>query len=331
MSSHGWVPRSLAALVIAATLGCVSRPAIPDAPPAVAAVQTTPPSLTAAPDEFFTSADVRIRFRDIGRGQPVVLIHGLTRSLDDWVGLGDSLARDHRVIALDVRGFGRSTRVTDRSRLGVEMANDVIRLLDHLGISSAHLAGHSMGALIAANIAANHPERVSGVSLIAGPFYEEAGAFAKDEAGFAADVERGAGISRLIKWFFPNMPDSAVAAENAAAMRANNPATVAAAMRSMDALTIRPSATGVARVPALIIVGSADPLAPQSRWIASWWPRARLVEVPNADHLSILYTPQVLAAMRSLMREQRAALLRGQGLKAATAMAPQPRFKGLSG
>lgn len=48
-----------------------------------------------------------------------------------------------------------------------------------------------------------------------------------------------------------------------------------------------------------------------SRWLASWWPRARLLEVPNADHLTVLYSPEVLAAMRSLMHERRTAGLAG--------------------
>lgn len=297
---------SLTVLAVTATLACASRPAVPIAPPPATAAVTT--ALVAAPDLYFTSADARLRFRDIGQGEPVVLMHGLTRSLEDWAGVGDSLALNHRVIAIDLRGFGKSTRFSDPARFGSVFAADVVRLLDHLGIRRAHLAGHSLGAVIAAKVAALHPERVSSISLIAGPFYEETTGFARDSAGFAADVEQGRGMKRFLHWIFPAFPDSVIAAFDAETMRTNDPATIGAALRSLGDLLVSPRTAGAVRVPALVAVGAGDPLLPQSRWLASWWRGARLLEVSDADHLSILYHPRVLAEMRTLMRERRTAL-----------------------
>ena len=295
----------LTACAAAAALACASRPAVPIAAPPATAAGTT--ALAAAPDLYFTSGDARLRYRDIGQGDPVVLMHGLTRSLEDWIGIGDSLALTHRVIALDLRGFGKSTRFSDPGRFGTAFADDVVRLLDHLRISRAHLAGHSLGAVIAATVARLHPDRVSSLSLIAGPFYDETTAFARDSSGFAADVEQGRGMKRFLHWIFPAFPDSVIAAFDAEAMRANDPATVAAAMRSLGELLVSPRTAGTVRVPALVAVGTGDPLLPQSRWLASWWRGARLLEVPEADHLTIVYHPRVLAEMRTLMRAQRAA------------------------
>lgn len=295
--------RVAASLAVAVAVACAPR--VPVASTTPAAASTAPSrtiALAAAPDQYFTAADARIRYREIGQGSPVVLIHGLARSLDDWFGVGDSLARDHRVIALDVRGFGKSTRIEDPARLGIQMAEDVIRLLDHLGISRAHLVGHSMGAAIAAKLAARHPDRVLSVSLVAGPFFGDSTAFARDEGGFAAEVERTGSLVSLIKWLFPTYPDSVVAGLNAQTMSTNDPATVAAAMRSMDALVVTPNAASVVRAPAVVAVGGGDPLTPQSRWLASWWPNARLVEVAEADHLTIILRPETLAAMRAVMR-----------------------------
>ena len=288
----------LVSLFVPALLACAPR--IPVTAPAIPA---PPTALAESPDSFFyASPDVRIRYRETGQGDPVILIHGLGRSLTDWAGVGDSLARDHRVIALDVRGFGNSTRVSTRAQLGREMANDVMKLLDLLEIRRAHLVGHSMGAAIAAYTAVHHPNRIRSVSLIAGPFNEDTTAFTRDEAGFAAEIEQGGGMMKLLRWLFPTYPDSALAVWNKEATAANDPATVGAAMRSMDQLSVRPSAAGKIRAPALVIVGTGDPLVPQSRWIATWWPNARLVEVPDADHFTILYNPATLAAMRALMR-----------------------------
>jgi pyruvate dehydrogenase E2 component (dihydrolipoamide acetyltransferase) len=289
---------------LAVVLACAPPPPAAVSAAAAASTAAAPASLTlaGAPDKYFTAADARLRFRDIGQGSPVVLLHGLGRSLDDWFGIGDSLARDHRVIALDIRGFGKSTRITDRARLGIEMAEDVVRLLDQLGISRAHLAGHSMGAAIAAKLAATHPDRVLSVSLVAGPFFGDSTAFARDEGGFAAAVENTGSMITLVKWLFPMYPDSVQAAMNAQTMATNDRATVAAAMRSMDALVVAPNVASVVRAPAVVLVGGADPLLPQSRWLASWWPSARLVEVAAADHITIIFQPETLAAMREVMR-----------------------------
>jgi pimeloyl-ACP methyl ester carboxylesterase len=285
--------------VCAVTLACASSPPVPATPAAAIAAPTT---LLTAEDHYFMSGDARLRYRDLGQGDPVILLHGLTRSLADWTGVADALARDHRVIAVDVRGFGKSTRFSAPARLGPEMAADIVRLLDHLRIDRVHLAGHSMGASIAAKVAALHPDRVRSVTLMAGPFFEDTTVFAKDEAGFAADVEQGRGMMRFLRWLFPSYPDSVIAAFNAEGLSTNDPATIGAAMRSIDALMVLPSAADRVRAPALVVVGAGDPLVPQSRWLASWWPGAQLLEIPEADHITVLYHPKVLSAMQSLMR-----------------------------
>src|SRR5215467_797793 len=62
--------------------------------------------LPAAADEFVTVGDIAIRFREVGAGDPVVVLHGWSRTLDDWSTVAEALAPTHRVIAMDVRGFG---------------------------------------------------------------------------------------------------------------------------------------------------------------------------------------------------------------------------------
>src|SRR5262245_38680020 len=105
-------------------------------------------TLTTAADQQFTNGDTTIRYRDIGTGDPIVFIHGYTASLESMIGVANALPGDHRKIALDVRGFGRSTKFGDPAKFGQKMVDDVIQLMDHLKIQRAHLVGHSMGALI---------------------------------------------------------------------------------------------------------------------------------------------------------------------------------------
>ncbi|HJU64507.1 MAG TPA: alpha/beta fold hydrolase, partial [Gemmatimonadaceae bacterium] len=160
------------AAVGAVVLGVGVPPTYTRAQSPTAVAPPTAAAIARAPDQYATLGDVRLRYREIGRGEAVVMLHGMARSLEDWIGLGDSLARDHRVIAVDQRGFGKSSRFSDSRRFGVELAEDVVRLLDHLDIERAHLVGHSMGARVAAAVAARHPDRVESVTLVAGPFFE---------------------------------------------------------------------------------------------------------------------------------------------------------------
>ena len=73
----------------------------------VSLLVTSGVSAQSAQDKFFDSNGVRIRYLDQGSGEPVLLIHGYTRSIDtNWIDTGvfENLARDHRVIAFDLRG-----------------------------------------------------------------------------------------------------------------------------------------------------------------------------------------------------------------------------------
>src|SRR4051812_42066479 len=139
----------------------------------VASVVTTlaPAGATAQlVDTSFVSNGVRIHYVEQGDGSPVILLHGIGGSLDRWrvVPIFDDLARDHRVIAVDQRGHGRSGKPHETAAYGREMALDVVRLLDHLGISKAHVVGYSLGATVTSQLLTLHPERVRSAVLIAG-------------------------------------------------------------------------------------------------------------------------------------------------------------------
>src|SRR5205085_8631920 len=90
---------------------------------------------TAFEDKFFDSKGVKIRYVDVGRGEPVVLIHGFSSSLDaNWGTLGTigKLSKEFRVIAFDVRGHGKSDKPHDAGSYGLAVVEDITNLLDHL-------------------------------------------------------------------------------------------------------------------------------------------------------------------------------------------------------
>lgn len=261
-------------------------------------------TLAMAPDHFLIAGDVRLRYREIGRGEPVVLLHGATRDLESWEGFADRLAVDHRVIALDQRGHGKSSRFTDRTHFGLAMVEDVVRLLDHLHIQRAHLVGHSLGAVVAANVTARHPRRVATASLVSPPMYADSAAYMRAHEAGIADLARGAGMARLNQLVFPDMSDSMAKAASASIL-ANIPApTLAAMFGSVSSLMLpRSAATAVRGVPTLVMVGTADPLLGKVRALAGWWPEARLVEVRGADHGNAIDRTEVLTAIRRHLRD----------------------------
>jgi pimeloyl-ACP methyl ester carboxylesterase len=116
----------------------------------------------------FTSNGVKIHYVVRGQGEPVILIHGLyATATGNWQGPGimPELAKHYRVIALDLRAHGESGKPEGEDQYGVQMVEDVVRLMDHLQLPKAHLVGYSLGGMIALKLLAMHPERVSSAVL----------------------------------------------------------------------------------------------------------------------------------------------------------------------
>src|SRR5262249_60697244 len=113
-----------------------------------------------------TIGDAGLHYEELGRGPALMLVPGLNGVGAFWARQIPDFARDFRVVVHDHRGTGQSTH--SRIRYSVEqMAGDVLRLMDRLGIASAHLVGHSTGAPIGQVIAQDHPDRLHSLVLSA--------------------------------------------------------------------------------------------------------------------------------------------------------------------
>ena len=151
-------------------------------------------------DKYFESNGVRIRYFDEGRGAPVVLVHGQLSDSQIWiqVGLVARLASDHRIIALDLRGHGESDGPRDPTAYAGQLTQDIVRLLDHLGIQRAHIVGYSLGGALVAKLLTEHPERfltatigASGGHRLSRPKTETGRALATDTNPFAVYYRGG--------------------------------------------------------------------------------------------------------------------------------------------
>ena len=100
-----------------------------------------------------------------GAGEPVVLIHSGITDRQMWKRLIPHLERTHQVVWIDLRGLGASSVPRSPFRHG----DDVVAVLDHLGLDRAGVVGASMGGVVAMELALTHPHRVTGLVLLAPP------------------------------------------------------------------------------------------------------------------------------------------------------------------
>jgi pimeloyl-ACP methyl ester carboxylesterase len=235
---------------------------------------TTPASEPPTP-QTFDSRGVQISYTIEGHGEPVVLIHGLYASGNlNWraPGVIKLLATNYQVIALDVRGHAASGKPTKESDYGVEMAEDVIRLLDHLNIKQAHLVGYSMGGMITMKLLTRHPDRIKS-ALISGMGW----------------LREGSQLQNI--WERARDRDGSV------------PPT--ACIRSLGALAVTEEEVKAIRVPTAVLIGENDPVrrmyvAPLER-IRSDWP---VTVVPDAGHLNCILKPEFKADVKSWLDKQ---------------------------
>lgn len=271
------------------------------------------PSLGVAQDKYFDADGVRIRYVERGQGEPVVLLHGLGGSVETWTNSGilQALAQDHRVIAFDMRGHGQSDKPHDPKKYGREMVLDVVRLLDHLGIQRAHIAGYSLGGMIVSQLLTLQPDRFLSATLIAagGRFGVSPDAEREIEAQ-AREVEAECVSPSLIIALAPS--DAPKPSEERIAQMSRDcfadstrdRFATAAFMRSRSEQVVDPAAAARVTVPTLGIVGSADAMKRGLDSLAAMRPSVRVIVLEGATHAGergILNRPELKTALHEFL------------------------------
>jgi pimeloyl-ACP methyl ester carboxylesterase len=106
-----------------------------------------------------------IAYERSGKGHPLVLVHGVGANLQSWDGVCGELEGDFEIVRPDLRGHGRSAHID--SPYSIEgFAADVVEVMDDAGLPKAHLAGFSLGGLIAQELARSYPDRFERVVLL---------------------------------------------------------------------------------------------------------------------------------------------------------------------
>jgi pimeloyl-ACP methyl ester carboxylesterase len=204
---------------------------------------------------------VKLAYDDSGTGECVVLIHGHPFDRTLWQPQLVALRDDFRVVAPDLRGFGRSP-VTEHLVTMRELAADIEELLGNLGIGRAAVVGLSMGGLVTMELAVSQPERYWAIGLVATTMEPPTSAERAGRRERADAVERD-GIQVLVDYmhagvYGPDCPE-AVRTRVDAMMSATPLAGAAAALRGRaERPDYRALLSGI-NIPALVCAGSADP------------------------------------------------------------------------
>ncbi|MBI3403745.1 MAG: alpha/beta hydrolase [Acidobacteria bacterium] len=248
---------------------------------------------TALDDKFFDSNGVKIRYVDVGQGEPVVvLIHGFSSSIEgNWgaPGVIAALEHDFRVVALDCRGHGKSDKPHDASAYGYEMVEDVARLMDHISIRRAHIVGYSMGGAITGKFIVAHPDRV--ITAVFGGSSPRLGWTVQNERDseeLATSLEQGHGmrplILRLLPPGEPKPADDVIDRQSQASVGRNDPLALAAAQRGGKQQVVTLGEVRALKMPLLAVIGSADPIKVGVDAFKKLRPDLNVVVIDGATH-----------------------------------------------
>lgn len=279
-----------------------------------------------ADDGFFDSNGVKIRYAVQGQGEPVLLIHGFAVNDQlNWVlpGIVKALAKDYRVITYDNRGHGRSGKPHEAKYYGLEMIEDVVRLLDHLKIPRAHIVGYSMGGFITLKLLTLYPERFL-TATVAGAGQPQA-----QEQSLVTDLaeslEQGKGfrplIERLTPKGQPKPTDEHMKAIDQILGSINDVKALAATLRGFKDLTIPEEKLKTNQVPALALIGALDPLKEGVDALKGRMTNLTIVVIDGADHLTAFTRPEFIKVFRDFVTQHGP---NGQGKKLGTAPSGSP-------
>ena len=229
----------------------------------------------------------------------MVLLHAFPLTGEMFEPQWTALAARARFVVPDLRGFGGSSAGTGPSEMGA-MADDVLALLDHLGIDAAVVGGVSMGGYASLALLRNDPSRVRAL-VLADTQTAADDAPARERRETTARDLLANGPSALLPSVDALLGPSAspeLRARVSDWIRAGSPEGLAAAQQGM---ALRPDARDIlARFggPVLVLVGSDDVLTPpgKARAMVELVPGAELVEIPRAGHLANLEAPEAFNA-----------------------------------
>ncbi|MBA1201491.1 alpha/beta fold hydrolase [Pseudomonas capeferrum] len=246
---------------------------------------------------YFNHDGCSLHYRQYGQGDPLVLLHGLGSSSQDWELQVPVLSRHYRVILLDIRGHGRSDKPRDGYSIAT-FSEDLLALLEHLETGPVHLTGLSMGGMVGFQFAVDHPGWLRSLCIVnSAP--EVKRRTREDWIWWAKRWSLARVLSvetvgkALAERLFPK-PEQAQLRVKMAQRWARNDKH--AYLKSFDAIVDWGVAERIARIncPTLVISADQDytPIQLKERYVALM-PQARLAIIEDSRHATPLDQPEV--------------------------------------
>jgi pimeloyl-ACP methyl ester carboxylesterase len=244
--------------------------------------------------------DLSTFYETRGHGEPLLLIHGLGSSTEDWELQVRALAGSFTVIAYDVRGHGKTAKPGGKYSVP-QFAADAAKLIGVLGLGPVHVMGLSMGGMIAFQLAADHPELVRSLVIVnSGPemvlrTWQERAAIMQRRL-----IVRMMGMRKMGEVLAMRLlpaPQYAALRETFAERWARNDKS--AYLRALSALvgwSVTDKLPSI-RCPVLVVAADQDytPVA-WKQWYTSLMPNASLVVIPESRHMMPVERPELFHA-----------------------------------
>lgn len=258
--------------------------------------------------KYFDSNGIIIHYTDEGQGTPVILLHGFAVNADlNWrlPGIIRNLKQDFRVISLDLRGHGLSSKPHEVSQYGLEMVGDVVRLMDHLQLKKAHIVGYSLGGMITLKFASLYPERVISIALL-GVGWErpDNSAFLKALPQIEKSLSEGKGIKPLSSHLGDDRPKPGFLHTWSVKILTryfNDNLALLGVVKGLGEITLTEEELKNLSMPILLIVGNRDPMKQGALELAKLVNHARLIVLEGADHITLARRKETVAALRSFL------------------------------
>jgi pimeloyl-ACP methyl ester carboxylesterase len=237
-----------------------------------------------------------------GAGPAVLLIHGVGARLDNWDGVVAALDGRFTTIRFDLRGHGESSKPPGPYSTAL-FAQDARALLDHLGITRCHVAGHSLGATIALRLALDTPDRVERLALLsaaAGRTEEERQRVMERLAIVEHGIPGEHFRRSLPRWFSDEFrrANPEVLERYATRNMENDPRAYAAAYHVLATSDLADEAARV-RAPTLVVTGEGDigSNPRMARLLHARIPGSRLEILPGLRHAILIEAPALVAEL----------------------------------
>jgi len=241
------------------------------------------------PEVSFPGRDgVRLAYREVGTGRPLVLLPGLSVDTTLWLHYGHAeriAARGHRVIMPDFRGLGRSAKPREAAAYPLDvLTEDGLALLDHLGLDDYDLGGYSLGGRIVVRMLVRGA--TPGRAVVAGQGMRQVLGAEGGVGSFMRRVLAGLGT------FEPGSPE-----ERTAQWLRANAAAPAALLPELASIVATPvEEVGRIQVPTLVVMGADDERAASLDQLVEALPRGTRAVVPG-DHRTAASSPELTAAI----------------------------------